>query len=391
MTQRGISSHNLRRRALLLPYNAENQMTSTAGVTYTYDGDGKRVQKSSGKLYWYGLGSDPLDETDGAGATNNASFNEYIFFDGKRIARRDSTNAVNYYFADHLGTARTVANATGAILDDSDFYPFGGERAAIAPTSGNNYKFTGKERDTESTLDYFGTRHYGSNMGRFVSPDPLLSTLRPENPQTLNRYTYTLNSPLRYVDPTGAYEEDVHQQLTTVLAQAAGFDEKTAGEIGRADQGVDEDSKTGPFASAEARRDYHFTTEERRTDLWNAFDASGSTEDLGTYLHAEQDSFAHEGYGPRMGHLSAGHAPDKTYNDPAKADRMAKDTYGKLTAAADRLGINSSNRVAFAKIDKLVSAFNKAKTTEDKNKILGQIRDTIKQVQREQVRKKVKP
>ena len=66
---------------------------------------------------------------------------------------------------------------------------------------------------------------------------------------------------------------------------------------------------------------------------------------------------------------------------------MAKDTYTKLSAAADRLGIKG-NRVAFAKIDKLVSAFNKAKTTEDKNKILRQIKDLIKQAQQEQQSKK---
>jgi hypothetical protein len=41
-------------------YNAENQVTTGAGVTYTYDGDGRRVQKSSGKFYSYGTGSDPL-------------------------------------------------------------------------------------------------------------------------------------------------------------------------------------------------------------------------------------------------------------------------------------------------------------------------------------------
>jgi hypothetical protein len=75
-------------------YNAENQMTSTAGIVYTCDGDGNRVQKANAgtppqpfKLYWYGMGSDPLGETDAAGNTNNASFNEYIFLGGKRIAR----------------------------------------------------------------------------------------------------------------------------------------------------------------------------------------------------------------------------------------------------------------------------------------------------------------
>jgi RHS repeat-associated protein len=146
------------------------------------------------------LGSDPLDETDLAGNTNNASFNEYIFFGGKRIARRDSTNNFNYYFADHLGTARIVANSAGTILDDSDFYPFGGERV-ISSSSGNNYKFTSKERDAESGLDDFGPRYFGSSMGRFMSPDPIGGHL--EDPQTLNRYAYVRNNPVNLTDPTG--------------------------------------------------------------------------------------------------------------------------------------------------------------------------------------------
>ena len=184
-------------------YNAENQLTATAGVTYTYDGDGKRVQKSSGKLYWYGMGSDPLDETDLAGNSNNAGFNEYIFFGGKRIARRDYQNSVNYYFADHLGTARIVTNSSGTPVDDSDFYPFGGERAIVGPSSGNPYKFTGKERDAESSLDYFNARHYSSALGRFMSVDPNNAGEVDEDPQTWNAYSYVRNNPLRYVDPDG--------------------------------------------------------------------------------------------------------------------------------------------------------------------------------------------
>jgi RHS repeat-associated protein len=188
-------------------YNAENQLVSTAGVTYTYDGDGKRVKKSNGKLYWYGMGSDPLDETDLAGNTTNTSFNEYIFFGGKRIARRDSTNAVNYYFADHLGTARIVATAAGATCYDSDFYPFGGERS-ITNTCSQNYKFTGKERDAESGLDNFGARYDSSSMGRFMSPD---WSAKPQgvpyavldDPQSLNLYAYVRNNPLNRTDPDG--------------------------------------------------------------------------------------------------------------------------------------------------------------------------------------------
>jgi RHS repeat-associated protein len=178
-------------------YDAENHLTSTAGVNYSYDGDGKRVMKSNGKLYWYGTSSDPLDETDASGNLTD----EYIFFNGKRIARRDSSNNVDYYFADHLGTARVVTNAGGTILDDIDFYPFGGERSVVGPSSLNTYLFTGKERDQESGLDNFGARYDASSLGRFMSSDPVAGSAW--NPQSLNAYSYVWNNPLKLTDPSG--------------------------------------------------------------------------------------------------------------------------------------------------------------------------------------------
>lgn len=70
---------------------------------------------------------------------------------------------------------------------------------------GINPIYTGKGRDTESGLDYFGARYMASSMGRFMSPDPLLNSGRPDNPQTWNRYSYALNNPLTITDPTGLY------------------------------------------------------------------------------------------------------------------------------------------------------------------------------------------
>ena len=71
-----------------MAYDAENRLISTAGYTYTYDGMGERVKKSSGStgtLYWRGMGNDPLAESN--------------LFDGRRVARRDvSGGAVHYYF-----------------------------------------------------------------------------------------------------------------------------------------------------------------------------------------------------------------------------------------------------------------------------------------------------
>ncbi|MHB8652646.1 MAG: hypothetical protein ACYDA9_02075 [Terriglobia bacterium] len=97
-------------------YDAENHQTSAAGVSYTYDGDGKRVEKSNGKIYWYGGGSDPKLETDLSG--NNPT--EYIFFGGKRIARRDSRVAISYLFDVHLGTARVMTDSNGNVQQQSD-------------------------------------------------------------------------------------------------------------------------------------------------------------------------------------------------------------------------------------------------------------------------------
>jgi len=73
------------------------------------------------------------------------------------------------------------------------------------------YKFTGKERDSESGLDNFGKRYNASSMGRFMTPDPLVLQRLPENafmlhlgkPQSWNKYAYVMNNPLTLTDPTG--------------------------------------------------------------------------------------------------------------------------------------------------------------------------------------------
>jgi RHS repeat-associated protein len=90
--------------------------------------------------------------------------------------------------------------------------PFGEELFNGGRTAGMGYgapdglrqKFTSKERDNETGLDYFVHRYYASTNGRFTSVDPVKLTLqRVQNPQMLNLYAYTINNPLRYTDPDG--------------------------------------------------------------------------------------------------------------------------------------------------------------------------------------------
>jgi RHS repeat-associated protein len=75
--------------------------------------------------------------------------------------------------------------------------------------------FTGQERDSESGLDNFGARYYGSNMGRFMSPDPLGGHM--EDPQTLNRYVYVRNNPTSLTDPTGLDCVYISQDLSGLV------------------------------------------------------------------------------------------------------------------------------------------------------------------------------
>jgi RHS repeat-associated protein len=190
LTQNGTATYT---------YDAENRLVTAGGVTYTYDGDGNRVKKSNGTLYW---GNGPLAESDLSGSST--SWKEYVFFGGNRLARRDASNSsVHYFFDDHLGSTSVVTNSTGATLEeDLDYYPYGG---IASGTSSDHYLFTGKERDSESGLDYFGARYDASSLGRFMSPDPgnLSAIFHMNDPQSWNGYAYARNNPVTYTDPSG--------------------------------------------------------------------------------------------------------------------------------------------------------------------------------------------
>jgi RHS repeat-associated protein len=111
--------------------------------------------------------------------------------------------------ADWLGTERARTGWAGNLCETVTSLPYGdGQNISTTCPEGDvsPMHFTGKERDTESGLDNFGARYDSSSMGRFMSPDPLLNSGKPWNPQTWNRYTYALNNPLAITDPTGLYD-----------------------------------------------------------------------------------------------------------------------------------------------------------------------------------------
>ena len=184
-------------------WDGESQLASAAGVNYSYDGDGRRVAKVGSKFYWYGSGDEILAETDDSGNT----LNEYVFFGGRRVAVLPSTGGPLYYGSDMLGTSRVMVEANGTLCYDADFTPFGAEVPYTSNCS-QNYKFEGKERDTETANDYFGARYYSSHFGRWLSAD-WSSVPAPvpyanlTNPQTLNLYSMVSDDPESFADLDG--------------------------------------------------------------------------------------------------------------------------------------------------------------------------------------------
>jgi RHS repeat-associated protein len=187
-------------------WNGESEMKTAAGVTYTYDGDGRRASKSGAvsKLYWYGSGGEILAETDGSGNTT-----EYIFFGGKRVAMLPAGSTPLYYVEDFLGSSRVMTTNTGAVCYDADFTPYGGERPYINTCAPQNaYKFEGKERDAETQNDDFGARYYTWRFGRWLSADwSAMPVAVPyanlTNPQTLNLYAMVADDPESFADLDG--------------------------------------------------------------------------------------------------------------------------------------------------------------------------------------------
>jgi RHS repeat-associated protein len=107
-------------------------------------------------------------------------------------------DVVEYYGLDAVGSVRVVFDANGTVVGRMDYGPFGEQ---ISASTTGHKSFAGLFRDGEAGLDYAEARMYQPRTGRFNAPDPVYAGLF--NPQGWNRYSYALNSPLNFVDPTG--------------------------------------------------------------------------------------------------------------------------------------------------------------------------------------------
>jgi RHS repeat-associated protein len=129
----------------------------------------------------------------------------YYYAGSTRVAMRviSSTGNVLYYLhADHLGSASLTTDANGNVTSQLRYLPYGAPRPNY-PTGSvpTDYRFTGQRSDAYINLYEMGARWYDADLGRWLSPDSIVP--QPENPQTLNRFAYVNNNPVRYTDPSG--------------------------------------------------------------------------------------------------------------------------------------------------------------------------------------------
>ena len=127
------------------------------------------------------------------------------------VGAAHSAEQVIFYHTDPVGTPLAMTDASGNVVWQADYRPFG-EEQSVTGSSANDRRFVGKEKDDETGLAYFGARYEDAKTGRFVSVDPVgavdskAGKINEEmlvNPQRINYYTYGLNNPYRFMDPDG--------------------------------------------------------------------------------------------------------------------------------------------------------------------------------------------
>jgi RHS repeat-associated protein len=181
-------------------YDVENRQsgftsTSNGSATYTYDGDGRRVEKTAG------------------GVTTT-----YVYDATGNLAAEYSSQPPSmscqtcYLTTDHLGSTRVITSQTGGLVSRHDFLPFGEELATSNRTAAQGYgvadnvmqRYTGQQRDLEGpVLDYFHARYFQGAQGRFTGTDPDNAGALPGDPQLWNGYSYARNNPESRVYPSG--------------------------------------------------------------------------------------------------------------------------------------------------------------------------------------------
>ena len=221
-------------------YNAENRISSIVKLAsgdctnpgmyqavwnFSYDGDGTRVAQlytpydSNGNAqtpmftaYFAGGAYEVTGTTDSTTFTQTSVKKYYAIASmtvavdsctGSDCSLTTGTWSLDYMLTDHLGSVVAVTNASGTLISQQRYLPFGGVRTDTNPPfiTQTDFGYTGQRNNSYINLVDYNSRWYSADLGRFISPDSIVPDLN--NPQALNRYSYVFNRPVILNDPTG--------------------------------------------------------------------------------------------------------------------------------------------------------------------------------------------
>ncbi len=200
----------------LYKYDHINHLTNAQRVTstgtvlstvdYRYDALGRRIARTvdtdgvgpaaATSEYFVYDGMDVWFDADSAGNVTA----RYLFGDeiDQPLARYRPGEGTSWYLTDHLGSVRNILNSVGTIVDTIDYESFGNILSETSVQSGDRYKYTAREWDSQLGLYYYRARFYSPTTGRFTSEDPISFA-----GGQVNLNAYVGNNPTLYIDPSG--------------------------------------------------------------------------------------------------------------------------------------------------------------------------------------------
>ncbi|MEY9092560.1 polymorphic toxin-type HINT domain-containing protein [Paenibacillus sp. RC84] len=170
-------------------------------VSYKYNGDGllyERTDKEGTARYYYD-GDQVIAEGDGSGSLKAR------YVRGRELVARESGGSKAYYLHNGHGDVVELRSETGTRLNQYT-YDIWGNPTVSEENISNPFRYSGEYWDSATKLQYLRARWYDPSMGRFINEDTYEGQL--DNPLSLNLYTYVMNNPLKYTDPSGHCFDD---------------------------------------------------------------------------------------------------------------------------------------------------------------------------------------
>ncbi|MFO0868567.1 MAG: RHS repeat-associated core domain-containing protein [Pirellulales bacterium] len=181
-------------------------------VRYTYDALDRRLaqmvdpQPADGQegatTYYVYAGVEvlvDLVDPDGAGAAPPTESQRYLHGPAvdQVLAQEDASGNVLWHLADHQGTIHDLVNAQGTVVNHLKYDSYGRLISQTQPSFDTRYRYTGREYDESTDLQYHRARYYDPSTGRFLSQDPTGFS------GGINLYAYANGSPVLFTDPLG--------------------------------------------------------------------------------------------------------------------------------------------------------------------------------------------